>query len=122
MTIIPRIIEQHAEDAAFNWLIRNYAVSEPHYGLAHLTHLDDRVEANIDGLRIAGDAGWEICLGAMGIEEQGEIFTAAVLAFESLSLKCMDAALELAFLHPGRPLFKVRTPGYRQQRLLACEL
>ncbi len=65
MPIIPTIIEQHAEDAAFNWLLRDRAVSEPHYDLADLAHLDDRVEANIDGLRIAGDEGWEICREAM---------------------------------------------------------
>ena len=28
------------------------------------------------------------------------------------------AALELAILNPGRPLFEVRAPGFRQQRLL----
>ena len=27
MPIIPEIIEQHAEDAAFNWLLRDNAVS-----------------------------------------------------------------------------------------------
>lgn len=93
MPIIPVIIEQHAEEAAFNWLLRDYAVSEPHYNLADLAYLDDRIEANIDGLRIAGDAGWEICTEAMVIEEPGEIFTAGVLAFESRVPKRMDALL-----------------------------
>ncbi len=78
--IIPVIIEQHVENAAFNWLLRDRAVSEPHYDLTDLTHLDDRIEANIDGLRIAGDEGWEICREAMEIAEPGEIFTAAVRA------------------------------------------
>ena len=81
--IIRPIIEQHAEEAAFLWLQRNAAVREPHYSLKDLAHLDDRLEAHIDGLRIAGDAGWEICEEALAIKEPGEIFTAAVLAFES---------------------------------------
>jgi hypothetical protein len=43
MTVIPIIIEQHAEDASFNWLLRDAAVSEPHYSLDDLTKLDNRV-------------------------------------------------------------------------------
>ncbi len=93
MPIITTIIEQHAEEAAFNWLLRDSAVAEPHYSLADLAHLDDRIEANIDGLRIAGDAGWDICREAMEIGEPGEIFTAGVLAFESQAPERMDALL-----------------------------
>jgi uncharacterized protein (TIGR02270 family) len=94
MPIISEIVEQHAEEAAFNWLLRGHAVSEPHYDLADLAHLDDRVDADIDGLRIAGDAGWEICREAMEFfKEPGEIFTAGVLAFESQVPERMDHLL-----------------------------
>lgn len=93
MPIIPEIIEQHAENAAFNWLLRDDAVHEPHYDLSELADLDERVEANIDGLRIAGDEGWAICEAAMALEEPGEIFTAGVLAFESMDPGRMDAML-----------------------------
>jgi uncharacterized protein (TIGR02270 family) len=51
--------------------------------LKDLAHLDDHVEAHIDGLRIAGEAGWEICKEALGLEEPGEVFAAAVLALEN---------------------------------------
>jgi hypothetical protein len=30
----------------------------------------------------------------------------------------MAAALELALMNPGQPLFETRAPGFRQQRLL----
>ncbi len=93
MPIIPVIIEQHTENAAFNWLLRNNAVSAPHYDLSDLAQLDDRVEANIDGLRIAGDEGWEICREALEIGEPGETFTAGVLAFEYKIPDRMDALL-----------------------------
>jgi uncharacterized protein (TIGR02270 family) len=82
-SVIPTIIEQHAEEAAFLWLLRDAAIRAPHYSLKDLAHLDDRVEAHIDGLRIAGDAGWEICREALSLEEPGEVFAAAVLALES---------------------------------------
>jgi uncharacterized protein (TIGR02270 family) len=83
VAVIPAIVEQHTEEAAFLWLLRDNAVIEPHYSLSDLAHLDDRTEAHIDGLRIAGDEGWEICREALAWEEAGEIFTAAVLSFES---------------------------------------
>jgi uncharacterized protein (TIGR02270 family) len=81
--IIKDIVTQHAEEAAFLWLLRDAAVHQPHYDLRDLAELDDRVEAHLDGLRIAGDPGWEICMQTLALEEAGEVFAAAVLAFES---------------------------------------
>ena len=79
--IISAIIDQHAENASFNWLLRDKAISDPHYDLSDLANLDDRLEANIDGLRIARDEGWDICREAMDLtEDVGEVFTAGVLA------------------------------------------
>jgi hypothetical protein len=48
-----------------------------------LAKLDNRVEAHIDGLRIAGNEGWTLCREALAWEEAGELFTASLLAFES---------------------------------------
>lgn len=81
--VIEHIVQQHAEEAAFLWHLRDAAVHAPHYNLKDLARLDDRVEAHLDGLRIAGDAGWELCWEALAIEEPGELFAAALLAFES---------------------------------------
>lgn len=94
--IIKSIIEQHAEEAAFLWLQRDFAVAEPHYSLKDLSHLDDRVEAHVDGLRIAGDAGWEICKEALGEKEPGEVFAAAVLAFEGNDGRRVDDVVTVA--------------------------
>jgi uncharacterized protein (TIGR02270 family) len=82
--IIAHIVEQHAEEAAFLWLLRDAAVDAPHYALRHLARLDERVEAHIDGLRVAGDPGWEIALAQLAQHrEAGEVFAAGVLALES---------------------------------------
>ncbi len=72
------IIEQHSEEAAFLWLLRGSAVSAPHYKLKDLAKLDDRIDAHIDGLRIAEDAGWEILKKQLEEHpEPGEAFAAA---------------------------------------------
>jgi uncharacterized protein (TIGR02270 family) len=79
--VIPEIVSRHAEEAAFLWLLRDRAVRGPHFTLAQLTELDNRVEAHLDGLRVAGDFGWELC--AKGLEQGGpaNVFAASVLAF-----------------------------------------
>ncbi len=41
--IIESIVTQHAEEAAFLWLLRDSAIQEPHYSLKGLAKLDDRV-------------------------------------------------------------------------------
>jgi uncharacterized protein (TIGR02270 family) len=83
MTVIPDIVSQHVEEAAFLWLLRSNAIRQPHYALKDIAKLDDRVEAHLDGLRVAGEPGWELCKAALGNEEAGEVFAASVMAFES---------------------------------------
>ncbi len=81
-SVIPHIIDQHAEEAAFLWLLRHNAVYAPHYNLKDLAKLDNRVEAHIDGLRIAGDYGWEACCNNLEFKGAGEAFAAGFLALE----------------------------------------
>ena len=82
--IIKGIVEQHAEGAPIAWLIRDRAVDRPDHLLSDLTRVDQRLEAQIDGLRIAAEPGWEIAKTALvEIGEPGEVFAAGVLAFES---------------------------------------
>jgi len=89
--IIETIVSQHAEEAAFLWLLRNGAVHEPHYSLDDLAKLDDRVEAHLDGLRIAGEGGWSLCRENLEIKEPGEVFAAGVLALESKDIDKLEA-------------------------------
>ncbi len=98
--IIAEIVSQHAEEAAFLWLLRSNAVSAPHYSLKDLAKLDDRVEAHLDGLRVAGEPGWELCKAALGNEENGEVFAASVMAFESSVELRVQAILDAVTAKP----------------------
>ena len=101
IAVIENIVEQHAEEAAFLWLLRDAAVQAPHYSLQDLADLDERVEAHIDGLRIAGDVGWSICADALAQQEEpGEVFASAVLAFESGQDQRIKMVLEVAATKP----------------------
>jgi len=100
------VVEQHAEEASFLWLLRDDAVRAPNYNLQDLADLDERVEANIDGLRVAGDVGWEYCEAGLEKEEPGEVFVAGVIAFEGTNESRIQKVIEIACSEPelGRAL------------------
>ncbi len=77
------IIAQFAEEAAFLRHLRTSIVGAPHFSLDDLVKLDERIDAHIDGLRVAGDAGWEMCRKSLSGETPEFYFSPAVLAFES---------------------------------------
>ncbi len=70
--IITQIVSQHAEEAAFLWLLRSNAIHQPHYALKDLAKLDDRVAAHLDGLRVAEEPDWELCTTARANGEERE--------------------------------------------------
>ena len=77
------IVTEHAEEAAFLWCLRGLLASAPHVGLAALEEADLRVDAHLDGVRTAGEAGWEIACGQLGSGDASEVFVAALNALES---------------------------------------
>jgi len=95
------VVSQHAEDAAFLWCSRDRAVRAPHYYLKDLARLDERVEANIDGLRVAGQVGWDLASEALKQEGPGELFAAAVLAFETRERQRLDKVFEALGKNPS---------------------
>ncbi len=83
MKVIPDVLMRHAEEVSLLWMSRDVAVCAPHYSLPDLATLDGRIEAHLDGLRSAGDCGWETCVAELAAVEPGEVFTAGIIALES---------------------------------------
>jgi uncharacterized protein (TIGR02270 family) len=94
------IVSQHAEEAAFLWTQRRRAVTEPHYSLKDLERLDERVEAHLDGLKVARDVGWDFCKANLAQEGPGEEFALAVLAFDAGNRDRMREAVTAACVNP----------------------
>lgn len=88
------VYEQFAVDAAFLWLLRSVAVDQPHYTAADVGALEERIQAQLDGLLTAPEEAWEVCREAMDLQESGEIFAGAVLAFRSLDVRKIQTAVE----------------------------
>lgn len=99
--IIADIAHEHADEAAFLFRIRAAAAAAPHYDRASLRALDERIEAHLDGVRIAGEEGLEIAASALDEDEPGTAFTLTVLAAERANTEALAPALELAEASPG---------------------
>jgi uncharacterized protein (TIGR02270 family) len=76
------VISEHAGEASFLWLQRCHAVSAPNYSFQQLADLDERLDAHIDGLRVAGEAGWGLALAGVDLGGPDDFFPASVLALE----------------------------------------
>jgi uncharacterized protein (TIGR02270 family) len=98
--VVPFVVNQHTEEAAILWLRRDRAVDEPHYNLADLAKVDGQVEGHIDGLRIAGDAAWDVCCQELKWEEPGGVFAASALALEDGQTDRIQSVLEIAVASP----------------------
>lgn len=95
---IAHIIDRHVEDAAFLWLQREDAcLVQPHYQLADLVALDNRLAANLDGVAVAGKFGLDVAVDqAMKYQAPGEIFVATWSAIWHSSGKHLDQMIALS--------------------------
>jgi uncharacterized protein (TIGR02270 family) len=101
--VIPELIRQFAEEASFQWIVRERAVRSPDHALEDMEALEERIEAQVDALRVSGDPGWEIAQEELSWKEPGEIFTAALLAFESGDEDRVAVVADAAAAAPGLP-------------------
>lgn len=83
---LPLIVSQHAEEAVFLYSQRTAGVRAPHFKLHHLARFDERLEAHLDGLAVAGDAGRMACDALLEKTNAETLFVCAVSA-----LKCRDS-------------------------------
>jgi uncharacterized protein (TIGR02270 family) len=95
-SVVFSVVEQHAEEAGFLWMQRRNAVVAPNVTLRHLARLEERLEAHLDGVRIAGGAGDAACLRQLAGGEPGPLFVATVLAVEAGAAERLERLLTLA--------------------------
>lgn len=87
-------LELFADNASFLWQLRSIAVNQPHYTHEDILELDARIDAQLNGLMVLPEESWAICEQAMALEQPGDIFVAAVVAFRSLDVTKIQAAVE----------------------------
>ena len=83
--VLEKIVRQHAEMAAFLWSIYDrhllHPEENPELDEVRIARLIERLEAHLDGLRVAGEAGLKIARERYNeFPEQGELFVLRMLS------------------------------------------
>jgi uncharacterized protein (TIGR02270 family) len=94
--IIKAVVEQHGEDARVLHGVRWALSSAPHVRLHHLRRFDDRLEAHLDGLAVAGEAGWPFVDSALTKPTPSAVFASAVTAIVDRSADRLNRLYGLA--------------------------
>ena len=94
--IVENVVYQHAENVCSLWLQRQQAVEEPHYSFTDLVHLDNRLDANLEGMRVAGKHGLPFLDEMIQAEDEGAVFAKALLAIERNDSKLFSELMEQA--------------------------
>ncbi len=100
------VVHQHAEESAVLRNVRSVLLDAPHVNLFQLSRLDNRLEAHLDGLAVAGEFGWSLCEAALENPGTGEVFVATVRAVEDRNLLGLEKLVALVEALPDSQ------PGY----------
>lgn len=90
------VVEEQRDDAAQLWLLRTHAVGSPHYLLDDIAELDARLEADLEGMLLAGEAGLELARAGLEGGGPGELFGFTALAIARAEPASFDHALAVA--------------------------
>ncbi|RWM40904.1 hypothetical protein [Mesorhizobium sp.] len=97
LATIPAIVDQHAEDAAFLWSRRCREIDGPILGENDIGRIDQRLDANLEGLFASGEAAWAAANARFSdYKEAPELFVMACLALRWELEKSVAAMIEAA--------------------------
>jgi uncharacterized protein (TIGR02270 family) len=95
------LFERFALDAGCLWWSRSIALDQPHIRRADLAVIEERLQAQLDGLDSAPDLGWEACAATLDTQRPGETFTAAAVALRRRNDVGMQAVIQTGLASPG---------------------
>lgn len=93
---IPNVVSQHAQDCLLLCSMRQSLAQAPHVGLRRLQRLDDRLDAHLDGLEIAGESGARLCDSLLENLGVAEVFAATSLALRTGDAHRLERMVGLA--------------------------
>lgn len=97
LPVIEPLVARHSGDAAFYWGQLDGAARVNNIDFARLAHFESLLEAHLDGLKVAGSAGWQSVFAALQRwKKVGETFAATWLAVQNG--QASEAAEVVAFI------------------------
>jgi uncharacterized protein (TIGR02270 family) len=94
--IIPEIVGLHVEEAGSLIEMRRVLLDASRARLKDVRRtFDDRIDAHLDALAVAGELAWPFCDAALAEPSAGAVFTAAVRALEENRLDRLDRLFTL---------------------------
>ena len=93
---IPVVVDQHVDDLADAWNVRQVLLLSARCDLTALARCDDRVAANLEGCALAGDAARRRCLDQLQAGTAAAVFAAASVAVAGGDRAMLGTCLEKA--------------------------
>lgn len=93
---VPTVLLQHVEDAAVLHATRTALARAPHAKLHHLFRFDERLDANLDALSVAGADAFSVLEQSLELPSAGVVFAFAVRAVEEKRLDWLERLLAIS--------------------------
>lgn len=107
--IIRPLLMWHAQDAAFYWSQSDRSLCSPTVSIKKLASFHSLLEANLDGLRVAGDAGMLMARRELDRwKSQGDAFVHGVLSFEKYADSQFEPVWDLLDEHAESTVYGFR--------------
>lgn len=94
--IVQPVVQQHAEDASILYSTRSVLLRAPHVKLLHLRRTDDRLDAHLDGLAVAGEGANQTCEGLLETMPAGASFVLGTRALATRNAASLHRLIALA--------------------------
>ena len=116
------LVDVYLEGVRFLWISREIASRAPNIRLRNFIRLDERVEAHIDALRVAGQHAWTLVQEGLERAEAGTFFATGVLAIEGSGIANFEGTIEQAHEAAQRIADQPYEPAYDPWRGLVSAL
>jgi uncharacterized protein (TIGR02270 family) len=94
--ILADVVRRHAEIAADLYSLRSRLVAAGCLRLFEIRRLDDRIDANLDGLSLVGEDDWPLYETALDSAPAGALFTRGIQALKGVEQSRLDRLFEVA--------------------------
>jgi uncharacterized protein (TIGR02270 family) len=117
---IPGLLTVHAEELEYLWGRRRSTSTSPNFTLRHLNELNERIEAHLQGLLVAGDGLAGLMMPRLTDEDRDSVFVGAFALLRSLKRDHVREVVE-AFRTASGPALAGLSDALALASIAPCE-